>query len=177
MKKALLLLSIAITTASLSGCQSAEEFTRTSDEDTVTEGEPEEDEERARPQGVDESGGPRASALNDPQGRLSVRVIYFDYDSSEVKPEYQPVIEAHAQYLTQNPNAVLTLEGHTDERGSREYNLALGERRAQSVSRQLVLLGASNAQVRAITYGEERPVTEGHEEQAYAVNRRAELVY
>ncbi|MGH8592438.1 MAG: peptidoglycan-associated lipoprotein Pal [Gammaproteobacteria bacterium] len=177
MKKILVFLSIAITAASLSGCQSAEEFTRTSDEGTVTEGEPGEDEEGARPHGVDESGGPRATGLNDPQGRLSVRVIYFDYDSSDVKPEYQPVIEAHAQYLTQNPNAVLTLEGHTDERGSREYNLALGERRAQAVSRQLVLLGASNAQVRTLTYGEERPVTEGHEEQAYAVNRRAELVY
>ncbi|MGH8610765.1 MAG: peptidoglycan-associated lipoprotein Pal [Gammaproteobacteria bacterium] len=177
MKKILVFLSIAITTASLLGCQSAEEFTRTSDQGTVTEGEPGEDEAGARTHGVDESGGPRAGGLQDPEGRLSVRVIYFDYDSSEVKPEYQPVIEAHAQHLIRNPNAVLTIEGHTDERGSREYNLALGERRAQAVSRQLVLLGASNAQVRTLTYGEERPVTEGHEEQAYAVNRRAELVY
>ncbi|MGH8657841.1 MAG: peptidoglycan-associated lipoprotein Pal [Gammaproteobacteria bacterium] len=176
MKKVLVFLSIAITTALLLGCQSAEEFTRTSDEGTVTEGEPG-DAAGARTHGVDESGGLRTGGLNDPEGRLSVRVIYFDYDSSEVKPEYQPVIEAHAQHLTQNPNAVLTLEGHTDERGSREYNLALGERRAQAVSRQLVLVGASNAQVRTLTYGEERPVAEGHEEQAYAINRRAELVY
>jgi peptidoglycan-associated lipoprotein len=175
--KRVLVLSIAITSASLLGCQSAEEFARASDESTITEGAAGEDEAGARTRGVDEGGGPRAAGLHDPQGRLSVRVIYFDYDSSEVKPEYQPVIEAHAQYLTQNPNAVVTLEGHTDERGSREYNLALGERRAQSVSRQLVLLGASNAQVRTLTYGEERPVAEGHEEQAYAVNRRAELVY
>lgn len=173
MKKASFISLISFIGTLFLGCQSADEFTRTSEEESAL-GKGEED---ARTHGVDEGGGPRAGSLDDPQGRLSVRVIYFDYDSSEVKPEYRPAIEAHAQYLVQNPNAVMTLEGHTDERGSREYNLALGERRAQAVGRQLQLLGASTAQVRSITYGEERPVADGHDEQAYAVNRRAELVY
>ncbi len=105
------------------------------------------------------------------------RVIYFDYDSDVIRPEYRKVVEAHAAHMVANPRAAITLEGHADERGSREYNLALGERRAQVVREQLTLLGGSGAQVRTVSYGEERPAAEGHDEQAYAMNRRVEIIY
>lgn len=134
----------------------------------------------ARTSGLDDGGGFSSSVLgdpNDPDGPLSVRVIYFDYDSSSVRAEFRGAIEAHAAYLAGNPNVSITLEGHADERGSREYNLALGERRALAVRRQLVLLGAAAGQVQAVSYGEERPVTGGHDEQSYAQNRRVEIIY
>ena len=117
------------------------------------------------------------SELDDPQSQLSVRVIYFEYDSSEIQSEYRSVIEAHSRYLTQNPNTTITLEGHADERGSREYNLALGERRAQSVKQQMVLLGASSSQIRLVSYGEERPAVDGHDEASWQQNRRVEILY
>jgi peptidoglycan-associated lipoprotein len=132
---------------------------------------------RARAQGVEGSGELGGSPLDDPTGSLSVRTIYFDYDSDAVRVEFRPVVEAHANYLATHPNTAITLEGHADERGSREYNLALGERRALSVRRQMVLLGASAAQIRTVSYGEERPAIEGHDEQSYAQNRRAEILY
>lgn len=115
--------------------------------------------------------------LNDPNSHLSVRIIYFAYDSSEIRPEFRPAIEAHAEYLANNPDTIVTLEGHTDERGSREYNLALGESRADSVKRQLTLLGASAGQIRNVTYGEERPEVDGHDESAWSQNRRVLILY
>ena len=118
-----------------------------------------------------------AMALDDPNSPLAVRVIYFDYDSSNIREDFQETVAAHAAYLTANPTTSVTLEGHADERGSREYNLALGERRALAVRRQLVLLGASAGQIRTVSYGEERPVVDGHDEESYALNRRVELVY
>jgi len=136
-----------------------------------------ESEAAAQAHGMEESGGLTVSALDDPNSPLAVRLIYFDYDSSEVKSEYREAIESHASYLGMHPDTVMTLEGHTDERGSREYNLALGERRAISVRRQMVLLGASAGQIRTVSYGEERPLAEGHDEQAYAQNRRVEIKY
>lgn len=117
------------------------------------------------------------SELDDPDSPLSTRVIYFEYDSSEVRPEYRETIEAHAGYLAKNPGTTITLEGHADERGSREYNLALGERRAQAIQQQLTLLGASPGQIRTVSYGEERPAVDGHDESAYSQNRRVEIVY
>jgi peptidoglycan-associated lipoprotein len=86
-------------------------------------------------------------------------------------------VQAHAKYLGAHPQTTITLEGHTDETGSREYNLALGERRALTVRRQLVLLGATAGQIKTVSYGEERPVAEGHDEQSYSQNRRAEIIY
>lgn len=115
--------------------------------------------------------------LNDPSSHLSVRIIYFAYDSADVRPEFRPAIEAHAQYLAANPNVIVTLEGHADERGSREYNLALGENRANSVKRQLSLLGASAGQMRTVSYGEEHPVSDGHDESAWSQNRRVVIIY
>ena len=117
------------------------------------------------------------TALDDPQSPLSVRIIYFDYDSSDIQAQFRDTVEAHAAFLIANPDVVISLEGHADERGSREYNLALGERRSQTVKRQMVLLGASTSQIRSTSYGEERPVTDEHDEFAWSQNRRVEIIY
>jgi peptidoglycan-associated lipoprotein len=131
----------------------------------------------AQAYGTEEDTSSKLSALDDPSSPLSVRIIYFDYDSSDIRSDYRPAIEAHAGYLAANPNVIITLEGHADERGSREYNLALGERRAQSVKRQIVLLGASAGQIRLVSYGEERPAVEGHDDSSWQQNRRVEIIY
>lgn len=127
--------------------------------------------------GAEDEGRSTISALDDPQSPLSVRVIYFEYDSSDIRPEYRATIQAHAAYLSSNTTTIITLEGHADERGSREYNLALGERRAQSIQRQLTLLGVSPSQIRIVSYGEERPAIDGHDETAWSENRRVEIIY
>jgi len=103
--------------------------------------------------------------------------IYFDYDKSDIKSEYASVIAAHAKYLSSSANLKVRLEGNTDERGSREYNIGLGERRAQAVRRALMLQGVSENQITTLSYGEERPATDGHDEAAYAKNRRVEISY
>lgn len=107
----------------------------------------------------------------------SQRVIYFDYDSDEIRPEYVDVIAAHGRFLAGNANVRIRLEGNTDERGSREYNIGLGERRAQTVKRALALQGVREAQLATVSYGEERPAVAGADESAYARNRRVEIVY
>ena len=117
------------------------------------------------------------SELDNPNSPLSKRIIYFEYDSSVVKDEYTSVVEAHARYLAENPNAQVSIEGHADERGTREYNLGLGERRAAAVQQFLQLLGASPSQMHTVSYGEERPLELGNDEQAWQANRRVELVY
>ncbi|MDH5301213.1 MAG: peptidoglycan-associated lipoprotein Pal [Gammaproteobacteria bacterium] len=108
---------------------------------------------------------------------LAQRKIYFDFDSSDVKPEYRRVIDAHAKHLAANPDATVTIEGHCDERGTREYNMALGERRANSVLRMLTAKGVSASQVRTVSFGEENPEVDGHDESAWVKNRRAIFVY
>ena len=115
--------------------------------------------------------------LDDPSSLLAKRVVYFDFDESVILDADRPILEAHSQYLSQNPGAAVTLEGHTDERGTREYNLALGERRALSVRQFMSLLGASGQQLRTVSYGEERPAASGHNEEAWAQNRRVEIIY
>jgi peptidoglycan-associated lipoprotein len=117
-----------------------------------------------------EAAGPQA-------GLLAKRVVYFDFDSSEIRGEGTDIVAAHAKYLATNPGTRVRLEGHTDERGSREYNIGLGERRAQAVRRALLLQGASDAQISTVSYGEERPAVAGHDEAAWAKNRRVEIVY
>lgn len=104
-------------------------------------------------------------------------VIYFDYDRAEIKPEFVPIVAAHAKYLNGGANRRVRLEGHSDERGSREYNIGLGERRAQAVRRALMLQGVTEAQITTVSYGEERPAVQGSDESAYSKNRRVELVY
>jgi peptidoglycan-associated lipoprotein len=106
----------------------------------------------------------------------SRNIVYFEFDSSEIRGEYVSVVAAHAAYLTRYPTARVRLEGHTDERGSREYNIGLGERRAQTVRKALLLQGVTEGQVTTVSYGEERPAVAGSDESAYAQNRRVELV-
>ena len=105
------------------------------------------------------------------------RVIYFDFDSFSVKPEYQPLIDQHARFLQANRGRSVALEGHTDERGSREYNLALGQKRAEGVRRALALVGAADTQIEAVSFGEEKPAATGSSEEAYSQNRRVEIRY
>jgi peptidoglycan-associated lipoprotein len=104
-------------------------------------------------------------------------IVYFEYDRAEIKPEFVPIVTAHAKYLNTNSSNKVRLEGHSDERGSREYNIGLGERRAQAVRRALMLQGVTEAQITTVSYGEERPSVQGSDESAYAKNRRVELVY
>jgi peptidoglycan-associated lipoprotein len=115
--------------------------------------------------------------LKDPGNILSKRIILFDFDSNLVKEEYRPLVSAHAKYLSQNRNAKMVLQGHTDERGSREYNLALGQRRADAVKQMMSLLGAEGARVETVSFGEEKPQVEGTGEAVFAQNRRAQIVY
>ena len=108
---------------------------------------------------------------------LGQRVVYFDFDSSNLTPEAQRVVEAHAQYLTGNPGMAVVLEGHADERGTREYNLALGERRSNAVSQIFQAMGVAPDAIRTISYGEERPISMGQDESAWSLNRRVEILY
>lgn len=113
----------------------------------------------------------------DPDNPLSTRIIYFGFDSSAIPQRFQPVIRAHARYLANHPKVDVRLEGHTDERGTREYNVALGARRAKAVEQALVLAGARDSQITTLSFGEERPAVLGHTLEAYAKNRRVEIVY
>ncbi len=124
-----------------------------------------------------DAAGAGANALNDPKSPLATRVIYFDFDSTTIRQDFAAIVQAHASYLAANQGVSITVEGHADERGTPEYNLALGERRALAIRKQLVLLGASAGQIKTVSYGEERPIAQGHDEQAYSLNRRAELIY
>lgn len=108
---------------------------------------------------------------------LRKRVIYFDLDKSEIRPEFEAQVACHAEYLRQFPDARATLEGHADERGSREYNLGLGERRGNAVQAALSAAGASRAQLEVVSYGEEHPVCREHDESCWSKNRRVEVVY
>jgi len=125
--------------------------------------------------GVDANGLPRE--LTDPKSVLSKRSIYFDLDKYEVKDEYKDLVAAHAKYLVANRGFKVLLQGNTDERGSREYNLSLGQKRADAVKRSLTLLGAREDQVESVSLGEEKPKNGGHDDSAWAENRRADILY
>src|SRR5512139_793827 len=113
--------------------------------------------------------------FTDPANPLSKKSVFFDFDSFVVKTEFQPLVEAHGKYLANNSGRRVTVEGHTDERGGREYNLALGQKRAEAVARALALLGVGEAQMEAVSFGKERPAAQGSDEAAWAKNRRAEI--
>ena len=125
--------------------------------------------------GAGAGGGP--GSMNDPSNPLSKHVIYFEYDSEQVAAAYQSIVDAHAAYLVSHPAQHVRVAGHTDERGSREYNLALGERRALAVQRTMMLKGVQRAQIDTISYGEEVPAASGHDEESWAQNRRAVIEY
>ncbi|MCC6195760.1 MAG: peptidoglycan-associated lipoprotein Pal [Burkholderiales bacterium] len=118
-----------------------------------------------------------ANPLKDPSNILSRRSIYFEFDSFTVSDQFKPLVEAHAKYLAQNRNVKVTLQGHADERGSREYNIALGQKRADAVKRMLVILGAPETIVETVSFGEEKPKNAGHDEASWAENRRVDIVY
>jgi peptidoglycan-associated lipoprotein len=117
------------------------------------------------------------NALRDPNNILSKRSLYYDYDKYDVKDEYKPLLQAHAGYLAQNRNAKMLIQGNCDERGSREYNIALGQKRADGVKKMLLLMGAQESQIESVSLGEEKPrCTEGTEA-CYSQNRRSDMLY
>ncbi|MEO1767441.1 peptidoglycan-associated lipoprotein Pal [Thiobacter aerophilum] len=115
--------------------------------------------------------------LTDPNNILSKRSIYFDYDSDAIKPEYKAIIEAHARYLLEHKAAKVFLQGNADERGSREYNLALGQRRADAVRKMMSVLGVPESQMESVSFGEEKPRATCHDESCWSQNRRVDIVY
>ena len=120
---------------------------------------------------------PMVDPLDDPKGILAKRSVYFDYDSYIVKDEFKPTVEAHAKYLIANKSRKIIIQGNTDERGGREYNLALGQKRSEAVRKALSLLGVPDSQIEAVSLGKEKPKALGSDEAAWAENRRADIVY
>ena len=183
MKK--LLLSLAILTLGVfAGCSSTE--TQKSAE--VTEGKPSAPipAETAKPPPTtttkpltppDTRGGDPLDPLNPKSMLNQQRSVFFDYDSFVIKDEYKPMVTAHSRYLTANPKQKITIEGNTDERGSREYNIALGQKRADSVRQMMVLLGVKEDQIESVSFGEEKPRNPGHDEAAFSENRRSDIRY
>ena len=117
------------------------------------------------------------AALKDPNNILSKRAVYFDYDKFDVKDEFKPLIEAHAKFLRDNSSAKMLIQGKADERGSREYNVGLGQRRSDGVKKMLSLLGVKEDQLESVSLGEEKPKSEAHDEAAWAQNRRSDMLY
>lgn len=167
MVKLVPVLAVAVT-LSLTGCSSMPGFGNDEDAASVAD---------AGTAGATEGGAWTGSPLDDPNSPLSTKVIYFGYDVSEIPEDYRDVVAAHGAYLASNPQVRVSVEGHADERGSREYNIALGERRAIAVKRLLMAQGASENQVTTISYGEERPADIASNEAAWSSNRRVELRY
>jgi len=170
----LLALSIAL---AISACKTTEP-----EPEPVTEPEPapvvvEEATTQAALDPADYTNTRAAELFDNPESLLSKRVIYFDFDKSEVKSEYRAIVAAHAAYISSHGSARVTLEGHADERGTREYNLGLGERRGNAVSGLLSAAGAMGSQLDTVSYGEERPVCRVSDENCWWQNRRVEIVY
>jgi len=124
-----------------------------------------------------QDGAFQGDPLDDPAGELVNRIIYFDYDQSDISDDARATITAHATYLASRPDMRVVLEGHTDERGSREYNIGLGERRAQAVRRLILFQGVTDDQIETVSFGEERPAMDGSDESAWSQNRRVEILY
>jgi peptidoglycan-associated lipoprotein len=118
-----------------------------------------------------------ANPLTDPNSPLSKRSVFFEYDSNAVKDEYRGLVQAHSRYMTDKRDSRIRIEGNCDERGSREYNLALGQRRAEAVKKVMTVLGVADGRIETTSYGEEKPVAPGHDEAAWAQNRRADIKY
>ena len=118
-----------------------------------------------------------ANPLKDPNNILSKRSVYYDFDKSDVKSEYKPMVDAHAKYLTGNKGAKVAVQGNGDERGSREYNIALGSRRADSVRKMMNVLGVPDSQIETVSFGEEKPRAACHDESCWKENRRSDIVY
>ena len=115
--------------------------------------------------------------LKDPSNILSKRSVFFEYDSNAVKDEYKNLVQAHSRYMADKRDSKIRIEGNCDERGSREYNLALGQRRAESVKKMMTVLGVGDGRIETVSYGEEKPMAPGHDESAWSQNRRADIKY
>ncbi len=167
-----LLLTMLSATLLLMGCPKR---------DAVKEAPPATSEEGATTPGLETNpvgqGSATGAGAAGQQAGLAVRIIYFDFDNADIRPEYRDIIAAHARRLATSAALKVRLEGHADERGSREYNIGLGERRAQAVRRALMLLGVGEGQIATVSYGEERPAVEGSDEAAWAKNRRVEIAF
>ncbi len=179
MNKKLVLGSIAVVIATFAGCGTKEapkdavvDTTKTSASNTNQP-----PANNASSTGVKPADVIAKNPLTDPANILSKRIVYFDYDKDTLKPEFQALVQAHAKFLADNRGRKIRLEGHTDERGSREYNMALGQRRADAVRKASNLLGVSNDRMETISFGEDKPRAQGHDESAWAQNRRVEIVY
>ncbi len=133
--------------------------------------------EEAEARGLDPDDPLDAAILADPDSLLDTRRVHFAFDSSEIRDEDMPILEAHADFLAEHRSRRMIIEGHTDERGSREYNLALGERRAEAIKRILMANGVNGRQLEVVSYGEENPLVSASNEEAWAQNRRGELIY
>ena len=183
MKHTLLLAAILLPTVFLTGCETLGDQNGDNvvvedrgtqaggSETTSTDG------DAATSRGAQSGTAFQGHPLDNPQSILSSRVIYFEFDSAAIRNEDRATIQAHAEYLSQHSSASVVLEGHTDERGSREYNIALGERRAKAVRQLLLFQGAVASQLQTVSYGEESPVAIGHDEDAWQQNRRVEIIY
>ncbi len=133
----------------------------------------------AQTQGTATTGvtGAALNPLKDPNNILSKRSVYYDYDKYDIKDEFKPTLQAHAKYLSSNPGASIIVQGNCDEQGSREYNIALGQRRAESVRKTLNVLGVSDKQIETVSFGEEKPRATCHDESCWKENRRSDIVY
>ena len=176
MKKFLYVCVIALTAVAATGC-GKKSTTRSGGDAASTAGTAGAGAGANGAYGAGSGSGFAAGSLDDPSSPLSQRKIYFGLDRYDVSDEYRALVEAHAGYLRSSPSAAVTLEGHTDERGSREYNIALGERRSNAVRDLLVALGASAGQITTVSYGEEKPASDCHDESCWSQNRRVEIVY
>ena len=179
MRKRVLIWTAIIGAVVLAGCSSHKPRPTTTPAGTTVPS------DQSQTSGADTSGAYGAAIANGSgegvagpsAAQLKARTIYFDFDSSEIRSDYSALITAHAHYLASNATIRVRLEGNTDERGSREYNIGLGERRAQAVRRALLLQGVAESQITTVSYGEERPAVTGHTEEAWSKNRRVEIVY
>jgi peptidoglycan-associated lipoprotein len=165
--------------ASLAACGSSVKLDEAPVEDRNTSSTGQAGQEGGAGTGVDPRGvtGVQVPGMDTQQPEALSRIVYFDYDSFEVRSEYTGALEANARYLKANPNRKVSLEGHTDERGGREYNLALGQKRAEAVRRSMAVLGVPESQMEPVSFGEEKPAVMGGDEASYAKNRRVELSY
>lgn len=172
MKTALRFLALVTMVAILAACAR-----ETVEEPTEPEPEPPAETEEVETERLDPQDHTDARNLDNPDSLLNQRLIYFEFDRSNVRSQFRPIIEAHSEYLRANSSARVILEGHADERGSREYNLALGERRGESVEEVLRAGGVPSRQIEVVSYGEERPVCRESNEDCWERNRRVEIVY
>ncbi len=175
MNKKLLLGMVTVVTAALAGCASKEPVKEVPVETRTTAAAV--TAASATPTPAKPAAVVAVSPLKDPNNILSKRIIYFEYDKDAVKGEFQAIVQAHAKYLADNRGRKIRLEGHADERGSREYNMALGQRRADAVRKATNLLGVGNERMETVSFGEDKPRAQGNDESAWSQNRRAEIVY